>query len=123
MQQESRTVHSIRNMSVGLLNQFLVLILGFVSRTVFIAILGAEYLGVNGLFSNILSVLSMAELGIGSAMTFALYKPLALNDYTKAAALMQYYKKLYRVVALIVAVCGGILVPFLPNTGKVRSSH
>lgn len=121
MQQESRTVHSIRNMSVGLLNQFLVLILGFVSRTVFITILGAEYLGVNGLFSNILSVLSMAELGIGSAMTFALYKPLALNDHTKIAALMQYYKKLYRIVALIVAVSGGILVPFLPVL--VKTDH
>lgn len=87
--------------------------IGFICRIVFVRTLSADYLGVNGLFSNVLSMLSLAELGIGSAITFALYKPIAENDEDKIASLMQFYKKAYRLIGTIVAIVGLCLLPFL----------
>lgn len=77
MKNQSRTKNVTVNSMVSLLCQVLNLLLNFLTRTIFIKILGAEYLGVNGLFSNILTILSFAELGIGNAIVFNLYKPLA----------------------------------------------
>ena len=71
------------------------LLLSFASRTVFIYVLGAEYLGLNGLFTNILSFLALSELGLGSAIAFLLYKPIAENDEERMKAVMQFYKKCY----------------------------
>lgn len=88
-------------------------LLAFISRTVFINILGTEYLGVNGLFTNILGMLSLAELGVGSAVSFSLYKPLAQKDTRKIQAIINFYRNAYRVVALIVAAVGISLIPFL----------
>ena len=72
-----------------------------------------QYVGVSGLFTDILSVLSFVELGIGSAITYALYKPLAENDEEKLGKLMHFYKWAYRIVALVILICGLLVVPFL----------
>ena len=88
-------------------------LLAFVYRTVFIHYLSSNFLGVQGLFSNILSLLSLAELGIGNALTFSMYKPLAEKDIRKVQALMGYYAKSYHLIAAIVAVIGLSLTPFL----------
>lgn len=100
-------------MIVGLICQGIALVLSFVSRTVFIQTLGADYLGVNGLFSNVLSILSFAELGIGHAIIFSLYKPIAIGDRDKIASLMGLYKKCYRVIGIVIAVVGLGVTPFL----------
>lgn len=89
------------------------LLLQFISRTIFIYCLGEGYLGINGLFSNVLGVLSFAELGIGTAINFSLYKPVAEHDVEKIKAYMHYYKWAYRIIALIVAILGLMLAPFL----------
>ena len=88
-------------------------VLQFISRTVFIYFLGEGYLGINGLFSNVLGVLSFAELGIGTAINFSLYKPVAEHDVEKIKSYMYYYKWAYRIIALIVCILGIILIPFL----------
>lgn len=80
MMERSRTEYSILNILTGLGGYFLNTILGFVCRIVFVRCLTADYLGVNGLFTNVISMLSLAELGVGSAIVFALYKPLAEQD-------------------------------------------
>lgn len=89
------------------------LILSFVSRTVFIYILGAEYLGLNGLFTNILSFLALSELGLGSAIAFLLYKPIADNDIERMKTVMHFYKKCYLVVGTVILILGCCLMPFL----------
>lgn len=97
----------------GVGGYFLNTVLGFVCRMVFVRCLSAEYLGVNGLFTNIISMLSLAELGVGSAIGYALYKPLAENDEEKIASLMKVYSKAYRTIGILIAVVGMALMPFL----------
>lgn len=89
------------------------LVMQFAIRTVFIHFLGKEFLGLNGLFTNILSLLSMAELGIGSSIVYSMYKPLAVGDQPKIRALMQLYKKAYNYIGLLVGIIGLGLIPFL----------
>ena len=108
-----RTRNAFRNLITAWLGQLFIQLLVFVSRSVFVKILGQEYLGVNGLFSNILSMLSLAELGIGTAITFALYAPLAKKNDAELASLVHFYKKAYRVIACTVLVVGAALTPFL----------
>ena len=86
MQAPSRSEYVIKNVTVTIIMQVVRNILAFISRTVFVYVLGAEYLGVNSLFTDVLTVLSFAELGIGNAMVFSLYKPLADKDKTKMKA-------------------------------------
>ena len=125
MNQNSRTTNVIRNIIGGVGGQIFTSILMFVCRTYFIKLLGAAYLGVNGLFSNILSMLSLAELGIGPAIVFSMYKPIADNDELHIAKLMNFYKSAYRIVACVVAVIGLVLLPFLnyliKDTGGVEN--
>lgn len=113
MNKDARTSNVIKNAIGGVGGQIFTSVLTFVCRTFFIRLLGAEYLGVNGLFSNILSMLSLAELGIGPAIVFSMYKPIAYNDELHIAKLMNFYKAAYRVVAGVVASIGIILLPFL----------
>ena len=96
----SRTENSIKNSSVALITQGINVVLNFITRTVFIKFLGASYLGINGLFTNILSVLSFAELGFGTAIVFMLYEPLAKNDQRGISAIMNFYKKVYNSIVL-----------------------
>ncbi len=106
----SRVKKSVKNISYGLLNNVVNLILGFVSRTIFISVLGSEVLGLNGLFLNLIGILSFADLGIGSAINFSLYKPVSENDTEKIKSLMNLYKKAYRFIALLVTLIGILLL-------------
>ena len=108
-----RIKNSIHNIITGLLGQMILLVSGFISRTVFIRILGSTYLGVNGLFSNILTVLSFAELGIGQAIIYSLYKPIADHDEEKICSLMALYAKVYRILFFVVLGLGLSILPFL----------
>lgn len=117
----NRTSYVIKNLIIGVFGQIFSQVLSFTSRTVFLYYLGVTYLGVSGLFSNIFSILSIAELGIGSAIIFSLYKPLAENDYKKISALMNLYSKAYTIVGLIIFAAGLSLTPFLDYIVKERS--
>lgn len=110
----SRTRNSVRNLSYAIVGQAVGFVISFIARIFFIKILGREYLGLNGLFTNILTILSLAELGVGEAITFSLYKPLADNDIKKCTMLMQVYKKVYTVIGCAILVIGISLTPFLP---------
>ncbi len=113
MAKRSRTEYSIMNIVTGLGGYVLNTVLGLVCRMFFTRTLNADYLGINGLFTNILSMLSLAELGIGSAIVYALYKPLAENDEEKIATLVQFYGRCYRVVGIVVFAIGIAMLPFL----------
>ena len=108
-----RTENTIRNIVTGVGGQVFAILAQFLCRTVFIKVLSAEYLGLNGLFSNILNILSLSEMGFGTAILYSLYKPIEQKDESKIVALLQLYKRIYRVVAIVVFVSGGILTPFI----------
>lgn len=118
----SRTKNSLLNMTASIGYQMLNLVLSFVSRTVFLQVLGVGYLGINGLFNDVLSMLNMAELGFGTAMTYSMYKPLAEKDYDTLAGLTHFYKKVYRVIAFTIAAIGVVLMPFLPYLVNLEQS-
>lgn len=122
MQNRSRTEYSILNILTGIGGYFLNTIIGFVCRMVFVRCLSADYLGVNGLFTNVLTMLSLAELGVGNAIVFALYKPLAENDEEKIASLMKLYSKAYRMIGTLIAVVGLALMPFIDLIIKEQPS-
>ena len=113
MNEQTRTKNSFRNIGFSFSLQLCTLIVSFISRTVFIKILGQEYLGINGLYSNILSVLSLADLGIHTAMVYSLYEPIATKNLERISQLVAYFKKLYRIIALAIFCLGLILLPFL----------
>lgn len=91
----------------------LTILLNFAVRTIFIYCLNEAYLSVNGLYSNILTVLSLAELGFGSAMVYRMYAPVAVKDYQKAAALLQFYKKIYIIIGVVIFLLGLCVIPFM----------
>lgn len=111
--QQGRTYNVIRNISSGLIYKLISIFLPFILRTVMIHYMGIQYAGLNTLFSSILQVLSMAELGFGSALTFSLYKPLVDNDEKKICELLNLYKIIYRRLGFIILGIGLVLVPFL----------
>lgn len=113
MKQRSRTENSIINSTMSIVTQVLTVILNFVVKTVFIKMLSDEYLGINGLFTNIITMLSLADLGIGIAIPYSLYKPLAENDKQKIQVLMNFYKKIYTYIGIFVLFIGLSLTPFL----------
>lgn len=113
MQGSSRVLKSQYNLIASLVNNVVVTILGFVTRTVFVHSLGADYLGLNGLFTNVLSLLSLAELGVGNAITFSLYKPIAEKNEKKIQALMGLYKQAYQVIGGVVLGVGIAIIPLL----------
>lgn len=109
----SRLNNSIRNVKYTALAQAVNFLIAFFSRRVFVYVLSSEYLGLNGVFSNILSMLSLAELGLGSAICFCLYKPLFDKDQKTVNSIMLFYKKAYTVIGLFVLVAGLAVTPFL----------
>ena len=116
-----RTRNSIKNIITAMCTNIVSLLIGFVAQAIFINILGAEYLGINGLFINIISILSIVELGIGTAIVYNLYKPVAYNDIETIKSLMFFYKKTYSIVAIVVLILGLIIMPFLSFfTGEVN---
>ncbi len=112
---KSRLKNSKRNLVSGMLKQIVNIILTFAVRTVILYILGAEYQGLSGLFSSILQVLNLSELGFSSAVTFILYKPIAENDTSSVCSIMAFLKKVYFAMGIVILVTGLILMPFVPN--------
>lgn len=113
-----RVHQATKNIAFGQIGNFITQILGFVLRTVFIAHLGDTLTGINDLYTGILSVLSMAELGIGTALNYSLYKPVAQGNTEKIKSYMVLYKKAYRIIGIVIAVIGLAISPFLPYLVK-----
>ena len=113
MNEHSRTEYSMINIIAGVGGYIINAILGFICRMIFVKCLSADYLGVNGLFTNILSMLSLAELGIGGAIVYALYKPLAEHNEKKIASLVKVYGTAYKFIGIVVGIIGICLMPFL----------
>lgn len=105
--------NSIKNIQYAVVGQVIALLVKFLARLVFVRILSVEYLGIDGLFSNILSVLSLAELGVGTAIVYSLYKPIAEDDVEKIKSLMALFKKTYQAIGLIITILGLLITPFL----------
>lgn len=108
-----RIKNSFRNILFGLGSQLISTILAFMTRTIFIKILSIDYLGINGLFTNILSLLSLANLGFNSAIIFSLYKPLNENNQEEIKAYMDIYSRVYKIVGVSIFIMGICLIPFL----------
>ena len=110
-----RTRNAARNIAWGLIEKIVSIVLPFITRTVMIKVLGAEYLGLNSLFTSILSVLSISELGIGTAIVFSMYRPIAEDDNDTLCALLNTYKKVYHVIGSIILIAGLVITPYLPR--------
>ncbi|MGG7058125.1 lipopolysaccharide biosynthesis protein [Clostridium tertium] len=109
----NRTDSAKTNIMFGLLSKILTMIMEFISRTIFIRFLGTELLGVNGVFTNIIQVLSLAELGMNNVVMYSFYKPMAENNRYRVAALIRFYRKIYNSIAIAVAIIGLAIIPFL----------
>lgn len=120
MKKRTREFNSIRNFSVGLINQVLMLVLGLVAKNIFLKTLGTTYMGLNGLFTNIFMLLSFAEFGIGSVMVYSLYGPLARGKTGEISAVYHFFRKLYKRLSLIIMTIGMIVVPLLPLIINVK---
>ncbi|MCH1951106.1 lipopolysaccharide biosynthesis protein [Enterocloster sp. OA13] len=108
-----RTEKSIRNIVYGEVNVILTVLLSMVTRTALVRILGLSAVSLNGLFTEVIAVLSLAELGVGSAITYNLYKPLAGQDEQKLTQLMWFYKSAYRLIAGFILAVGLCFLPFV----------
>lgn len=111
---KGRKYYSILNVLYSGLNQIVIIVLGFVSRAVFIQYLNDEFLGVNSLFTEVLSLLSLADLGMTTVMTYSFFKPLAEKDESTLCKLINFYKKVYISIAVAIGVIGIALIPVLP---------
>lgn len=111
---ENRTKNAVRNIGWGVVEKMVTLLLPFLTRTVLIKVLGAEYLGLNSLFTSVLQVLSISELGFGSAIVFSMYRPIEEGDKETLCALINVYRKIYLIVGSIILTAGVIIIPFLP---------
>ncbi|MDD3225148.1 MAG: polysaccharide biosynthesis protein [Clostridium sp.] len=116
-----RTKNATRNIIFGAILNIYQIAVPFAMRTAMIYLLGIQYLGLNSLFTSILQVLNLAELGVGSAMVFSMYKPIAEDDHDTICALMRLYKIYYQIIGMVVFVFGMILLPFIPKliTGNI----
>lgn len=102
-----------KNIIFGYVSNFVILLMNFIQRTVFILVLDRTLLGINSIYTNVLSVLSLAELGIGTALNYSLYKPVAQHDIEKIKSYMRFYRKAYMSIAVAIAVLGIGISPFL----------
>lgn len=112
---ESRTVNALKNSFSGMINKLINISVPFITRTAIIYALGIEYVGLNGLFTSILQVLNLAELGISSAVVYCMYKPMAENDSSTLCALLRYMRRVYYIIGTVVILMGAVLIPYLPN--------
>lgn len=110
-----RTKNAARNIAFGSVLKIYQIILPFIMRTSMLYLLGVQYLGLNSLFTSILQVLNLAELGVGSAMVYSMYKPIVEDDTKTICALMKLYRLYYRIIGLVIAVIGLVLLPFIPK--------
>lgn len=111
--EDSRIKKSSRNIVFSLINKITMLVIPFIVRTILIYTLGINYVGLNGLFNSVLSVLSLAELGFGSALVVNMYKPVAEGDEEAISKILGYYKKIYFSIGIIILVVGICILPFL----------
>ncbi|MEE5988841.1 oligosaccharide flippase family protein [Ligilactobacillus equi] len=111
----NRTQNAARNIFFGMVLKVYQLIVPFVMRTVMLYYLGIQYLGLNSLFTSVLQVLNLAELGVGSAMVYSMYKPIVENNRAQIRSLMRLYRTYYRIIGLVILVSGTILTPFIPH--------
>ena len=116
-----RKKSSFKNMITAVSSNILTIIVGLVAQAIFIKILGSEYLGLNGLFSNVISMLGIVELGMGSAIIYNMYKPIAEENHEKIKSLMQFYKKSYRIITLIISIIGIMIIPFIKYIVDIES--
>lgn len=112
--QDGRIKNTVRNIFFGYTSTLITALLGFIARKIFIMRLAESMLGVNSLYTGILSALSLTELGVGTALNFSLYKPVAEGDTETIKSYMRLYKKAYRIIAAVVAIIGIALIPLLP---------
>ena len=117
-----KTKRAFYNSVAGLSYYIVTISLGLLNQKILIDTLGIDYQGVNGLFSNILSMLSIAELGLGTTIIYHLYQPLIENDESTIIALMQFYKKCYRVIAVVILILGLLIIPFLDMVVTVNTT-
>ena len=110
---EGRLKNSARNIFAGGISKFVSLLFPFIIRTIIIKEIGIEYAGINSLFSSILMVLSISELGFGSAMVYSMYKPIAEKEVKKVSALLNLYRKVFVFVGIFILCAGLLLMPFL----------
>lgn len=110
-----RTKNATRNIIFGIILKAYQILAPFLMRTAMIYLMGVKYLGLNSLFTSVLQVLNLAELGVGSAMVYSMYKPIADDDEITICALMKLYRTYYRAIGLVIAVVGCILTPFIPK--------
>lgn len=120
MESKSRTEYSAINTTVAIISRMAAILMGFATRVVFTHTLNESYVGVNGLFTDILNVLSLTELGVGTAITFALYRPIANKDIERQQILMKMFRSFYRITATCVAVAGIAIIPFMDVLMKNR---
>ena len=118
-----RTKNATRNIAFGIILKVYQIAVPFIMRTAMIYFMGVQYLGLNSLFASALQVLNLAELGVGSAMVYSMYKPIAEDDNTTICALMNLYRTYYRAIGMIIAVVGVVLTPFISKliSGDVPS--
>ena len=109
----NRTENASRNIIWGILNKIISLGLPFIIRTIMIYTMGMQYVGLGSLFTSVLQVLSFAELGVGSALVFSMYKPIADGNDDKVCALLNFYRKIYRVIGCVILALGLVMLPFL----------
>lgn len=114
----ARSHNAVRNMRAGVISKIVNILFPFLVRAVFIRTLGAEYLGVNSLFTSVLSVLSLTELGFGSAVVFSMYRAIAEDNHQMINELLLFYRNVYRWVGCIILGIGLLLIPFLPYLTK-----
>lgn len=113
-----RTKNATRNIIFGTVLKVYQIVVPFIMRTAMLYLLGVKYLGLNSLFQSILQVLNLAELGVGSAMVYSMYKPIVEDDTKTICALMKLYRLYYRIIGLAIGILGLVLLPFLPNLIK-----
>nr|MDE6929275.1 hypothetical protein [Lachnospiraceae bacterium] len=108
-----RAEHMTKNIKFAVAGELLLAVGNLVSRRAFIILLGKEYLGINGLFTDVLSMLSLAELGFSGSITYSLYRPVAQGDREMIKSLMRLYRRVYRLIGLLILALGLCLTPFL----------
>ena len=109
----NKTENAKRNLTFGLILQMLNVLLPYIQRIVINIHLGTLYLGLSSLFTSILGMLSLAELGFSSAMVFSMYKPIAENNIPKVREILAYYRKVYFVIGVVISILGIIVTPFI----------
>ena len=111
--QENRTYKTLKNTLFGFFNRLINILMPFITRTVIIYVLGMEYAGLNSLFSSVLQVLNLAEMGISSAVVYCMYKPMAEEDHELIATLLKFMRKIYYIIGWIILVIGILLIPMM----------